>query len=273
MPTSHLLSSGSTALDRILAYKQEEVVAARVATSLADLEAQAKAAPAPRGFEAALTAFTLLGENGLICELKRRSPSAGEILPGADPVLIAREYEAGGAACLSVLTDGPSFGGSLDDLEAVHDAVSLPLLRKDFMIDPFQVVEARAYGADAVLVILAAVDDVLARELCAAATELGMDVLAEVHNESELKRAVELPVTLLGVNNRDLKSMTTDLTTTARLSAMVPAHMHLVSESGVSTPQDIHTLRKSGAQRFLIGESLMKSPDRQSAVSALRHAQ
>ena len=273
MSKSHVLFSGSTALDRILSYKQEEVVAAKVAIPLAHLDSRAKSAPAPRGFAAALAAYAAIGENGLICELKRRSPSAGEILPGADPVLIAREYEAGGAACLSVLTDGPSFGGSLEDLEAVQDAVSLPLLRKDFMIDPFQVIEARAHGADAILVILAAVDDVRAGELCAAAIEYGMDILAEVHNEAELKRAANLPVTLLGVNNRDLKTMTTDLNTTARLSPLVPEHMHLVSESGVATPEVIRTLRKAGARRFLIGESLMKSADRPAAVSALRHAQ
>ena len=269
----HILISGSTALDRILSYKQDEVTAAKTLTPLSDLDAQARQAAAPRGFAATLSALADIGENGLICELKRRSPSAGEILPGADPLVIAREYEAGGAACLSVLTDGPSFGGSLQDLVAVREAVSLPLLRKDFMIDPFQVVEARAHGADAILVILAAVDDVRANELCAAASEYGMDVLAEVHNEAELERAVDLPVTLLGVNNRDLKTMTTDLGTTARLSPLVPDHMQLVSESGVATPEDICTLREAGARRFLIGESLMKSPDRQSAVSALRHAQ
>ena len=264
-----ILKSGSTALDRILAYKVDEVAAAKAVMSPGELDERLKSAPAPRGFAAALTAVADTGRNGLICELKRRSPSAGDILPGADPLAIASDYEAGGAACLSVLTDGPSFGGSFEDLVTVRETVSLPILRKDFMIDPFQVYEARAHGADAILVILAAVDDVLAGELCAVAQSEGMDVLAEVHNEDELERAVQLPVTLMGVNNRNLKTMTTDLATTARLAPLVPVHMQLVAESGVHTPEDIRLLRESGARRFLIGESLMKHTDRRQAVDAL----
>lgn len=266
-----ILVTGSTALDRILSYKLDEVAAARAATPLSDLEARARAAPAPRGFAAALSAVADTGENALICELKRKSPSAGEILPGADPLAIARDYEAGGAACLSILTDGPSFGGSLADLAAVREAVALPLLRKDFMIHPWQVTEARAHGADAILVILAAVEDTLALALCEAARGWGMDVLAEVHNEAEMARARHLPVTLLGVNNRNLKTMTTDLAVTAALGPQVPAGMALISESGVSTSEDIRNLRKSGARRFLIGESLMKQADRATAVATLRH--
>jgi len=169
-----------TALDAILAYKAGEVRAARAATPLAELEARAANAPPPRGFAAALGEVARSGDNALICELKRRSPSAGDILAGADPVAIARDYAAGGAACLSILTDGPSFGGHLTDLAAVRRAVSLPLLRKDFMIDPWQVAEARAHGADAILVIMAAVDDTLAGELCAAAADHAMSGVSTV---------------------------------------------------------------------------------------------
>jgi len=267
-----ILRSTGTALDRILEYKLAEVAEAKVATPLSLLKARAEAAPHPRGFIASLDTVAATGENALICELKRKSPSAGEILPGADPVAIAGEYEAGGAACLSILTDGPSFGGSLSDLEAIRGAVALPLLRKDFMVDPWQVIEARAAGADAILVILAAVDDALAHALCDAAMALGMDVLAEVHDASELDRARALPVRLLGINNRNLKTMTTDLVVTETLAPMVPPDMSLVAESGVSTPGDIIRLREAGARRFLIGESLMKKDKRSNAVADLRRA-
>lgn len=262
----------STALDRIIDYKREEVARRKGAQRLSLLEARASAAPHPRGFAASLAAIAASGENALICELKRKSPSAGEILPGADPIAIAAEYEAGGAACLSILTDGPSFGGSLADLDAARGAVALPLLRKDFMIDPWQVVEARAHGADAILVILAAVDDVLADELCAAARSHGMDVLAEVHDAAELERALRLDAELIGVNNRNLKTMTTDLAVTQALAPLLPRGRALVSESGISRPGDIERLRETGARRFLIGESLMKQVDRRGAVSALRRA-
>lgn len=271
MPMDILRSTG-TALDAILAYKLQEVARARAETSLSVLENRAHAAPLARGFAAALDAVAANGENALICELKRKSPSAGEILPGANPVAIAREYEAGGAACLSVLTDTPSFGGRLEDLVAIRDAVGLPLLRKDFMVDPWQVMEARAHGADAILVILAAVDDGLARALCDTAQAYGMDVLAEVHDAHEMVRALKLPVTLIGVNNRNLKTMTTDLAVTETLSPLVPGNMALVAESGVSGEEDIQRLRQAGARRFLIGESLMKQDDRPAAVQRLRQA-
>lgn len=261
-----------TALDAILAYKASEVAAAKASVPLSILRARAEAAPHPRGFTSALATVAATGENALICELKRKSPSAGNILPGADPVAIAAEYESGGAACLSILTDGPSFGGAIEDLVAIREAVALPLLRKDFMIDPWQVIEARAHGADAILVILAAVDDRLARALCDVAGEFGMDVLAEVHNARELDRARALPVTLMGINNRNLKTMTTDLAVTESLAGMVPGSMSLVSESGVSTPDDIIRLRETGARRFLIGESLMKRSDRQAHIGVLRRA-
>jgi indole-3-glycerol phosphate synthase len=263
----------STALDRIVAYKAEEVAAARQAVPLAELEARLAEASPPRGFARAMAMVSALDENALICELKRKSPSAGDILPGADPVEIAREYEAGGAACLSVLTDGPSFGGSLEDFAAIRSAVALPMLRKDFMIDPYQVVESRVHGADCVLVIMACLSDAQARELTDLAMRLGMDVLLETHNEEELERALRLPSPLIGINNRDLKRMVTDLSTTERLAPHVPGDRVLVSESGISTPDHIRRLRATGARRYLIGESLMKmGANRQSSVTQLRLA-
>ncbi|MEO1474344.1 MAG: indole-3-glycerol phosphate synthase TrpC [Pseudomonadota bacterium] len=267
-----ILRSTGTALDTILTYKLDEVARAKSATPLSLLKTQAESAPHPRGFVASLDTVAATGENALICELKRKSPSAGEILPGADPVAIATEYEAGGAACLSILTDGPSFGGNLEDLEAIRTAVALPLLRKDFMVDPWQVIEARAHGADAILVILAAVDDALAYALCDTAIEYGMDILAEVHNAHELHRARALPVRLMGVNNRNLKTMTTDLVVTETLAPLIPPDMALVSESGVADEADIIRLRDTGARRFLVGESLMKQPSRADTVQTLRKA-
>lgn len=262
-----------TALDRIIAYKHDEVRSLKQSASLADLELAAAQASPPRGFAAALQAAATDTSNGLICEIKRKSPSAGDILPGADPVEIARDYEAGGATCLSVLTDGPSFGGSLADFETIRSAVSLPMLRKDFMIDPIQIIEARAFGADCILIIMSAVDDVLASELYETATRLGMDVLVETHDEAELERALRLPATLIGVNNRDLKRMVTDLSTTERLAPLLPSGRHLVSESGIANTEDIVRLRKSGAQSFLIGEWLMKQGNERSAqVARLKSA-
>lgn len=248
----------ATALDRILDYKRDEVAALRQTRSLSDLESAAKAASPVRRFSEALNAAATETSNGLICEIKRKSPSAGDILPGADPCEIARDYEAGGAACLSVLTDMPSFGGSLSDFEAIRAAVRLPMLRKDFMIDPIQVVEARAHGADCILIIMSAVDDGLAKELHDTSAALGMDVLVETHDEVEMARALMLPAKLIGVNNRDLKRMVSDLGTTERLAAMVPPDRHLISESGIADPASIIRLRTVGARRFLIGEWLMK---------------
>ncbi|MEM7767868.1 MAG: indole-3-glycerol phosphate synthase TrpC [Pseudomonadota bacterium] len=262
-----------TALDRILAYKAGEVAEAKAAIPVTGLEARLVDAPRPRGFVAALDRVAASGENALICELKRKSPSAGEILPGADPAAIARDYAAGGAACLSVLTDGPSFGGEMADLARVREAVDLPVLRKDFMIDPYQVIEARAHGADAVLVILAALDDATAAELTGLALDLGMDVLLETHDDAEVRRAFALdPQGLLGINNRNLKTMTTDLATSETLARTLPAGRAFVAESGVRTPADIQRLQAAGARRFLIGESLMLAPDRQSQTRALRTA-
>lgn len=259
-----------SALDPILAYKAEEVAALKRDRTLSELEAQASEHEAPRGFAKALSVIAETDENALICELKRRSPSAGEILPGADPVSIASEYEAGGAACLSILTDGRSFGGKIDDLVAARARVSLPVLRKDFMIDPLQVTEARAFGADAILIIMAAVPDTLAADLESAAHTYGMDALVEVHNEAELERALLLKSALIGVNNRDLTAMTTDLAVTERLGPLIPDNRVLISESGVATEGDIARLRSTGARRFLIGENLMKADNRAELVHKLR---
>ncbi|MEO9971187.1 MAG: indole-3-glycerol phosphate synthase TrpC [Hyphomonadaceae bacterium] len=262
----------TNALTPILAYKADEVAALKAGCSGAELiDLIAEQSPA-RGFARALTSRVVAGDNGLICELKRKSPSAGEILPGADPVEIAKEYEDGGAACLSVLTDFPSFGGTLADLEAIRAGVSIPILRKDFMIDPIQVAQARASGADAILIIMAAVSDELARDLESTAIEQGMDALIEVHNEEELERALSLSSPLLGINNRNLTTMTTDLSVTTRLAPLIPETKYLVSESGVKTPEDITYLKASGARRFLIGESLMRQENRTDAVESLRKA-
>lgn len=261
-----------TALDRIIEYKRDEVRALKRDHSTADFLNASRMAPPVRGFAKHLADVAVTGANALICELKRRSPSAGDIMPGADPATIAREYEAGGAACLSILTDFPSFGGSLEDLQTVRNAVSLPILRKEFMIDEIQVAEARAHGADAILVILSAVSDGLARTLCDAASDLGMDVIVEVHDEAELDRANALPCELIGINNRDLKRMVTDLTTTERLATRLDAGKVLISESGISKTEHISRLRKTGARRFLIGESLMKATNRIEVCENLRNA-
>ncbi len=263
----------TSALDAIIAYKQDEVDRLKRLRTFAELLHAAKDAPPPRGFATAMDAVAARDENALICELKRKSPSAGEILPGADPVEIAIDYESGGAACLSVLTDGPSFGGSLEDFAAIKQAVRLPMLRKDFMIDPIQIAESRAHGADCVLVIMAAVSDALAAELTATAIDLGMDVLVETHDEAELARALALPSPLIGVNNRDLKRMVTDLSTSERLAPAVPEGRVLISESGLSEPAHLERLRAFGIRRFLIGEALMRRGTmRRQTVSELRMA-
>lgn len=256
----------------ILDYKVDEVAALRRARSLSSLEADAKAASHPRGFADALLDIARADGNALICEVKRRSPSAGTINADRPPQEAAKAYELGGAACISVLTDGPSFGGSLDDMRTVRSAISLPVLRKDFMIDPIQVLEARAAGADAVLIIMAAVDDTLAGELYAAAHALGMSVLLEAHDEAEFVRALGLPSPLLGVNNRDLRTFTTDLSVTERLADMLPEGRLLISESGVRTAGDIARLRNCGARGFLVGESLMRSENPAESVRLLVRA-
>lgn len=252
-----------SALDKIIAYKHGEVAELKRRLTLDELKARVADAPPACGFTAALRAANAEGRNGLICELKRKSPSAGDILPGADPVEIASQYERAGAACLSVLTDGPSFGGSEADFSAIRSAVHLPMLRKDFMIDAAQIYQSRAMGADAVLIIMAALSDAQALELCELAHDLRMDALIETHNERELQRALKLPSPLIGINNRDLTRMVTDLAVTERLAAAVPERCVLVAESGIRTPQHIARLRTVGAKCFLIGESLMKRSDRE----------
>ncbi|MEZ5939120.1 MAG: indole-3-glycerol phosphate synthase TrpC [Hyphomonadaceae bacterium] len=256
-------------LARIIDYKRGEVAALKSTLTVALARERARSAPPPRDFTGRILKIAGDDGNALIGEVKRRSPSAGVINLARDPIEAAKAYEEGGAACISVLTDGPSFGGSLEDLVAVRNAVELPVLRKDFTIDPVQIYEARAAGADAILLIMAVLDDVLARELHDVADEVGLSVLLEAHNEAELARALALPSPLIGVNNRDLRKMATDLAVTERLAPMVPTGKVLISESGVRDPADIARLRICGARGFLIGESLMRSEEPSSAVRAL----
>lgn len=259
-------------LRQIIAYKHDEVAALKRERTLTSLEADARAQTAPRNFAKALLDVAAQDGNALICEMKRRSPSAGSINEGRSPLDAARAYETGGAACISVLTDGPSFGGALADMIAVRNAVSIPVLRKDFMVDPIQIAEARAAGADAILIIMAALDDALAADLHAAADGLGLSVLLEVHDEAELERALRLPSPLMGVNNRDLRRFVTDLSITERLAPMVPKDRLLISESGMKAPADIQRLRPCGARGFLIGEALMRNDDPAAAVRAFANA-
>lgn len=270
MDRSRFLDVSGSALQPILENKITEVAALKSSDHLQTYMAMIKDLPPCRGFEAALRQASNNGAGyGLICEVKRKSPSAGEIRPGADPVLIAGIYENGGASCLSVLTDNKSFGGDLEDLKRVKEAVNLPLLRKDFMIDPAQIYEARASGADAILIIMSMVSDSLAQELYDVACECSMDSLVEVHTEAELERAVRLKSSLIGINNRDLKKMVTDLETTQSLIAKTPSDKIVISESGIKTKADIDGLVAVGVSGFLIGEHLMKQGDIGQALSAL----
>ncbi len=248
-------------LRRIESYKRREIAEAKVRMPFKTLERQAREHDPPRGFIRAIERKRDENRIAIIAEIKKASPSKGLIRVDFNPSALAKAYEAGGAACLSVLTDGPSFQGSLADLEAARKAVPMPALRKDFLFDPYQVYEARANGADCILIIMACVDDATAKALNAAAHDLRMDVLAEVHNEEELDRALALETRLLGINNRDLRTFDVSLATTERLARRVPKDRIVVSESGISTHEDCVRLEKCGVTTFLVGESLMKQQD------------
>lgn len=258
----------SDTLKRICKDKLAHVAKRKAARPLAAVEEDARAATPPRGFLAALARAVVDGY-GLIAEIKRASPSKGLIRADFDPPQLARAYAAGGATCLSVLTDTPYFQGSDSYLAAAREAVSLPVLRKDFMLDPYQIVESRALGADCILLIMAALDDAQARELATAAEGLGMDVLVEVHDEVELDRALAIGARLLGINNRNLKTLQVDVATTERLAPRVPDDRLMVCESGLKAPADLARMAKVGARCFLVGESLMAQDDVTAATRAL----
>lgn len=257
------------ALQPILKEKRTLVAERKRSRPLAELEQMAAAALPPRGFAQALRRVGSVGKLALIAEMKRKSPSGGEIRPGFDPSIIARDYASGGATCLSILTDEPYFGGRDDDLTRAHAAVSLPMLRKDFIVDAYQIVESRALKADCILLIVAALRDDELQSFAREAARFGMNVLAEAHDEEELDRALRIDNALIGINNRDLKKLKTDLATFERLAPRVPGDRLLVAESGLHSTADLKRMKNAGAHAYLVGESLLRQGDLISATRKL----
>jgi indole-3-glycerol phosphate synthase len=261
--------SRSDILEKIITTKAQEVIAAQVARPFAAVDADARAAAAPRGFERALRTKIAAGRPAVVAEIKKASPSKGVLREAFDPPAIAASYERAGAACLSVLTDAPFFQGASEYLVAARAACALPALRKEFIVDEYQVAESRALGADAILLIVAALDDAQMAALEACALAYGMDVLVEVHDGVELDRALKLRTPLIGINNRNLRNFSVTLDTTFNLVPRVPPDRLVITESGIATPRDVAMMRDRGVQAFLVGETFMRAPDPGAALTAL----